>query len=99
MGGVGSAVEYKTTFNFWALLLIGYVPVCFAVTLLSAHWLGTYTPGVMLAALWMAAFITTGIKLVYWECDKCGYIYGLIYPSPDSCPNCDIMARQQRRAA
>jgi hypothetical protein len=90
--------QYRNAFYFWAFLLLGYIPVCLAVSLAFARWFGTYLPGLVFAAAWVLAFVALGARLVYWRCSDCGQRYGLVYPLPDTCPTCDIMRRQQRAA-
>jgi len=45
--------EYKRIRNTFLLLFVTYVPVCFAVGAVSMKLLGTFTPGFVVAGLWM----------------------------------------------
>ena len=64
--------EYKRIRNMFFLVFVTYVPVSFAVGVVSAKLLGTFTPGFVVAGLWMILFLFNGIRLNTWRCPHCG---------------------------
>lgn len=64
--------QYKRRRNQFWLVFVGYVPVCGAITLFSFELFHTFTPGFVVAFLWMALFMFTGIRVQMWRCPRCG---------------------------
>jgi hypothetical protein len=64
--------EYKRIRNTFLLVFMTYVPVCFAVGVASLKLLGTFTPGFVVAGLWMILFLFNGVRLNTWPCPRCG---------------------------
>lgn len=64
--------EYRRARNAFLLVFLTYVPVCFGVGVISVKLLGIFTPGFVVAAIWMILFLFNGIRLSTWRCPRCG---------------------------
>ncbi len=63
--------EYKRLRNQFWLVFACYVPVCFAIALVSIKLLQTFTPAFVAAFLDMGLFVLTGSRLQLWRCPRC----------------------------
>ncbi len=64
--------QYKRIRNTFFLVFVTYVPVCFALAVISVKLLGTFTPALVAAGIWMILFLFTGVRLNTWRCPRCG---------------------------
>jgi hypothetical protein len=64
--------NYRRIRNQWILVFLGYVPVVGTIGFLSIKLLHTTTPAFVIAIIWMALFLYTGIRINIWHCPRCG---------------------------
>ena len=64
--------EYKRIRNTFFLVFLTYIPVCGTVGFISEKLFHTSTPVFVVAFLWMALFLITGVRLQLWRCPRCG---------------------------
>lgn len=64
--------EYKRLRNQFWLVFAGYVPVCFAIALVSIKLFHTFTPAFIAALLYMGLLLFTGNRVALWRCPRCG---------------------------
>jgi hypothetical protein len=65
-------VKYKKRKNQALFALFGYIPVCFAVNLLTVRLFHTDKPARFLAYFRMVMFIVVGHRLIVLPCPRCG---------------------------
>jgi hypothetical protein len=59
------------TYLAW-FALVGYVPVCFGVGVLSMRLFSTFTPAFVVAIAWMIFSVITGNLALRFPCPRCG---------------------------
>src|SRR5689334_811763 len=64
--------EYRKKRNLAWFALLGYVPICFTVGVLSSHLFSTFIPAFVAAIGWMVFIIITGNLAVRFPCPRCG---------------------------
>jgi hypothetical protein len=64
--------DYKRIRNRWLFVFAGYIPVVGAVGFISIKLFKTFVPAFIVAFLWMALFLITGIRVNVWLCPRCG---------------------------
>ena len=64
--------EYRRRRNLAWFALLGYVPVCFGVALLSMRLFSTFTPAFVVAIGWMIFAVIAGNLALRFPCPQCG---------------------------
>ncbi len=64
--------EYRRRRKVWLFAVIGYVPIVFAVALLSMSLFSTFTPAFVVAFVWMAFLAIAGNLVIRFPCPRCG---------------------------
>jgi hypothetical protein len=64
--------DYRRIRNQWFLVFLGYVPVVGLVALVSFKLFNSFVPAFVMAILWTALFLISGIRVNAWHCPRCG---------------------------
>ncbi len=64
--------EYRKRRNVALFAFIGYVPIVFAIALLSIRLFSTFTPAFVVAFAWMAFVLIASNLVARFRCPRCG---------------------------
>jgi hypothetical protein len=63
--------DYRRARNTFLLLFVLYVPVCGGIGVASIKLFHTFTPGFVVAFLWMAMLVVSSTRVNLWRCPNC----------------------------
>jgi hypothetical protein len=64
--------EYRRRRNIFLLMFLTYTPGVWLLGSILLRVFGKESGFFVVAICWMAAFVVTGSRMVYWECPRCG---------------------------
>src|SRR5689334_10318616 len=80
--------EYKKLRNEVLLWTALFIVAPLSVAYVSARWVGSTTPGIVLAFIAMGGWLHAGWRLQTWTCPRCGEVFGT--PLRRSCRHCGL---------
>src|SRR5260370_13228309 len=64
--------QYRRRWIYFVAIFAGYVPVCLAVTVISAKLFRAEVLGYVSAVIWILLWIFSGLSINAWPCPRCG---------------------------
>jgi hypothetical protein len=67
--------DYKRRRNQFWIVVGAYLPICFAIALVSIKLFHSLVPGFVAAFIWMGLLTISGIRIQAWRCPRCGKLF------------------------